>query len=160
MIIVRKHIQERDRGQLRFLPIYEYLFYITNDWTVWPLATELECGAGSVRWRPNRRQNPCTREVSTSHQHRRQTSSEGISSTRNLSQTLRIGLVLNRAKLGLAVRSSPITPRIKQLEAKLNHKNEVITKLVEEHVKLKKANGKSSEEPGFPTTLGTRSSTT
>ena len=36
MIIVRKHIQERERGQLRFLPIYEYLFYITNDWTSTP----------------------------------------------------------------------------------------------------------------------------
>ena len=69
----------------------------------------------------NRRQNPCTREVSTSHQHRRQTSSEGISSTRNLSQTLRIGLVLNEPspqlgqaspeQVGLAVRSSPIRPR-------------------------------------------------
>ena len=101
---------------------------------------------------PNRRQNPCTREVSTSHQHRRQTSSEGISSTRNLSQTLRIGLVLNRAngRLGRVVGPGrPVKPdktkdhRIKQLEAKLNHKNEVIAELVEEHVKLKKANGKS-----------------
>ncbi len=36
MIIVRKHIQERERGQLRFLPNYEYLFYITNDWTSTP----------------------------------------------------------------------------------------------------------------------------
>jgi Transposase DDE domain group 1 len=32
-IIVRKRIQERQRGQLRFLPNYEYLFYLTNDWT-------------------------------------------------------------------------------------------------------------------------------
>jgi transposase len=31
--------------------------------------------------------------------------------------------------------------RIKQLEAKLIHKNEVIAELMEEHVKLKKANG-------------------
>jgi hypothetical protein len=36
MIVVRKHIQERERGQLRFLPKYEYLFYITNDWTSTP----------------------------------------------------------------------------------------------------------------------------
>jgi hypothetical protein len=36
MIIVRKHIQERERGQLRFLPNCEYLFYITNDWTSTP----------------------------------------------------------------------------------------------------------------------------
>ena len=36
MIIVRKHIQERERGQLRFLPNCEYLFYITNDWTSQP----------------------------------------------------------------------------------------------------------------------------
>jgi hypothetical protein len=32
MIIVRKLIQERVRGQLCFFPHYEYLFYITNDW--------------------------------------------------------------------------------------------------------------------------------
>jgi hypothetical protein len=31
-IIVRKRIQERQRGQLSFWPTYEYLFYITNDW--------------------------------------------------------------------------------------------------------------------------------
>ena len=31
-IIVRKRIQERQRGQLTFWPKYEYLFYITNDW--------------------------------------------------------------------------------------------------------------------------------
>jgi hypothetical protein len=31
MIVVQKHIQERERGQLRFLPNCEYLFYITND---------------------------------------------------------------------------------------------------------------------------------
>jgi hypothetical protein len=31
-IIVRKRIQERQRGQLTFFPTYEYLFYITNDW--------------------------------------------------------------------------------------------------------------------------------
>ncbi len=36
MIIVRKHIQERERRQLRFLPKCEYLFYITNDWTNTP----------------------------------------------------------------------------------------------------------------------------
>jgi hypothetical protein len=36
MIIVRKHIQERERGQMRFLPSYAYLFYITNDWTSTP----------------------------------------------------------------------------------------------------------------------------
>ena len=36
MIIVRKHIQERERGQLRFFPNCEYLFYITNDWTSQP----------------------------------------------------------------------------------------------------------------------------
>ena len=36
MIIVRKHIQERERGQLRILPNCEYLFYITNDWTSTP----------------------------------------------------------------------------------------------------------------------------
>jgi hypothetical protein len=36
MIIVRKHIQERERGQLTFLPKFEYLFYITNDWTSTP----------------------------------------------------------------------------------------------------------------------------
>ena len=36
MIIVRKHIQERERGQLRFLPNCEYLFYITDDWTSTP----------------------------------------------------------------------------------------------------------------------------
>jgi hypothetical protein len=32
LIVVRKHIQERERGQLRFLPRCDYLFYITNDW--------------------------------------------------------------------------------------------------------------------------------
>jgi hypothetical protein len=32
MIIVRKHLQERARGQLRFFPNYEYRLYITNDW--------------------------------------------------------------------------------------------------------------------------------
>jgi Transposase DDE domain group 1 len=32
MIIVRKHLQERERGQLQFLPDYEYLYYLTNDW--------------------------------------------------------------------------------------------------------------------------------
>jgi len=31
-IIVRKRIQERQRGQMAFWPKYEYLFYITNDW--------------------------------------------------------------------------------------------------------------------------------
>jgi hypothetical protein len=31
-IIVRKRIQERQRGQLSFWPTYEHLFYITNDW--------------------------------------------------------------------------------------------------------------------------------
>jgi hypothetical protein len=31
-IILRKRIQERQRGQLCFWPTYEYLFYITNDW--------------------------------------------------------------------------------------------------------------------------------
>jgi hypothetical protein len=36
MIVVRKHIQERARGQLRFLPNCEYLFYITNDWRSTP----------------------------------------------------------------------------------------------------------------------------
>jgi hypothetical protein len=36
MIIVRKRIQERERGRLRFFPSYEYLFYITNDWTSTP----------------------------------------------------------------------------------------------------------------------------
>jgi hypothetical protein len=36
MVIIRKHIQERERGQLRFLPNCEYLFYITNDWTSTP----------------------------------------------------------------------------------------------------------------------------
>src|SRR5262249_25177848 len=36
MIVVRKHIQERERGQQRFLPNYEHLFYITNDWTSTP----------------------------------------------------------------------------------------------------------------------------
>ena len=36
MILVRKHIRERERGQLRFLPNCEYLFYITNDWTSTP----------------------------------------------------------------------------------------------------------------------------
>jgi Transposase DDE domain group 1 len=36
MIVVQKHIQERERGQLRFLPNCEYLFYITNDWTSTP----------------------------------------------------------------------------------------------------------------------------
>lgn len=35
-IIVRKRIQERQRGQLSFWPTYEYLFYITNDWTSSP----------------------------------------------------------------------------------------------------------------------------
>jgi Transposase DDE domain group 1 len=32
VIVVRKHLQERERGQLRFFPNCEYLFYITNDW--------------------------------------------------------------------------------------------------------------------------------
>ena len=36
MIVVRKHIEERERGQLRFLPNCEYLFYLTNDWTSTP----------------------------------------------------------------------------------------------------------------------------
>jgi hypothetical protein len=36
MVIVRKHIQERERGQMQFLPSYEYLFYIANDWTSTP----------------------------------------------------------------------------------------------------------------------------
>ena len=41
MIIVRKHIQERERGQLRFLPKCEYLFYITNDWTSTPAEKDI-----------------------------------------------------------------------------------------------------------------------
>jgi hypothetical protein len=36
MIIVRKHIQERERGQLRFLPNCKHLFYITNNRTSTP----------------------------------------------------------------------------------------------------------------------------
>jgi hypothetical protein len=44
-IIVRKRIQERPRGQLLFWPTYEYLFYITNDWT--STAAEIVFGANA-----------------------------------------------------------------------------------------------------------------
>jgi len=36
MIIVRTHLLERERGQLRFLPNCQYLFYLINDWTSTP----------------------------------------------------------------------------------------------------------------------------
>ncbi|MBU6173618.1 MAG: transposase [Planctomycetes bacterium] len=49
--------------------------------------------------------------------------------------------------------------RIKKLEEKLIHKNEVIAELMEENVKAKKANGDLYKEFGSPTTFATRSST-
>ena len=50
--------------------------------------------------------------------------------------------------------------RIKKLEEKLIHKNEVIAELMEENVKAKKANGDLQKAFGSPTTFATRSSTT
>jgi transposase-like protein len=50
--------------------------------------------------------------------------------------------------------------RIEQLQAKLATKNEVISELMEENVKAKKAIGELSRDAGFPTILATKSSTT
>lgn len=50
--------------------------------------------------------------------------------------------------------------RIKKLEEKLIHKNEVIAELMEENVKAKNANGDLKKAFGSPTTFETRLSTT